>query len=170
MKVIFLDIDGPLNPNENIYRIKNRKQKLGQPGHVTLKEQEEWLPRACENFNKIIEATNALVVISSTWRQFHSITELQALFIKNNVRGLIYGITPIEHNSALIVPGATRGSEIGLWLQNHQEVDRYVILDDDSDMLITQLPFFVHISTGVGITAADAQKAINILNNTDNEQ
>lgn len=39
----------------------------------------------------------------------------------------------------------------------------YVILDDDSDMLLEQADHFVHCDSRVGLTAKDVEKAIKIL-------
>ena len=43
-----------------------------------------------------------------------------------------------------------RGEEIAEWLRNNQ-VDNYVIFDDDRDMLPGQLPFFVRTNFEDGL-------------------
>lgn len=58
-----------------------------------------------------------------------------------------------------------RGTEIQMWLDAHPEVDNYVILDDDTDMLDSQSEHFVHISYEEGLNEEFANKAVNILNN-----
>ena len=58
-----------------------------------------------------------------------------------------------------------RGTEIQMWLDAHPEVDNYVILDDDTDMLDSQYEHFVHISYEKGLNEEFANKAIDILNN-----
>jgi hypothetical protein len=57
-----------------------------------------------------------------------------------------------------------RGSEIAEWLSRHPEVDRYAIVDDDSDMLPEQVPFFVQTSFETGMTDEHAAKLIEVLN------
>lgn len=57
-----------------------------------------------------------------------------------------------------------RGTEIQMWLDAHPEVDNYVILDDDTDMLDSQYEHFVHINYEEGLNEETANQAINILN------
>ena len=44
---------------------------------------------------------------------------------------------------------------------------KYIILDDDTDMLDEQANVFLHIDDMVGITHKDVEKAIKILNEGD---
>jgi hypothetical protein len=46
------------------------------------------------------------------------------------------------------------------WLELHPEVDRYAILDDDTDFLERQLPNFFHTSANTGITQQLADKIV----------
>jgi len=68
-----------------------------------------------------------------------------------------------------------RGHEIKYWLDNtNDNIESYVILDDDDDMLDSQLNNFVKtsdnidhidcIDIGYGLTKLCAKKAIQILN------
>jgi len=41
---------------------------------------------------------------------------------------------------------------------------KYIIIDDDTDMLDEQLPFFINTDPEVGITDEDVKTAIKILN------
>jgi hypothetical protein len=61
-----------------------------------------------------------------------------------------------------------RGVEIATWIDDNityedQKSFSYVILDDDSDMLLEQEPFFVHCREEVGLTECDATRAVKIL-------
>ena len=66
-----------------------------------------------------------------------------------------------------------RGKEIDLYLSEHPKVSKYVIIDDDTDMMEYQMPFFVRTSDnpdhsdsldiGYGLTSECAQQAIEIL-------
>jgi hypothetical protein len=51
-----------------------------------------------------------------------------------------------------------RGDEIKAWLSEHPEVDKYAILDDDSDMLDEQLPNFFKTTFQDGLTDDIAEK------------
>lgn len=159
-----------MNPDENILRLANINQASGRPRQVTLAQQKEWLPRACQNLNKILQATDAKIVISSTWRLSYSIHELDQILTNNGILAKVHGVTPSFNSDSLIVPGTRRGVEIAAYLKAHPEITNYVILDDDSDMLIEQKPYFILVSTGVGLTDRQAQHAIQKLNDEHNER
>ena len=57
-----------------------------------------------------------------------------------------------------------RGLEIDYYLSKHHDVSNYVIIDDDSDMLLYQKDYFVKTDYNIGIQQCDVDKAINILN------
>lgn len=61
--------------------------------------------------------------------------------------------------------GSCRGEEIKRWLDEHDEVENYIILDDDSDMLNEQLTHFVQTDTYEGITDREKKLCIALLNN-----
>lgn len=162
MKVIFLDIDGVLNV------IGQGHDKYGQIFHNHF----------VENLARVIKATDAKIVISSTWR--HSgLDEMLSMWKDRNLPGEVIGITPTAQVLVYLglfdnVDEIVRGNEIQFWLDKTQVVTQYVILDDDEDMLESQLPFFVrtsgnehhtdYIDVGYGLTIECADKAIEILN------
>lgn len=59
-----------------------------------------------------------------------------------------------------------RGVEIKQYLDEHQEIENYVILDDDSDMLLSQKDHFIKTDSESGISEEDVKRAIEILNKT----
>lgn len=60
-----------------------------------------------------------------------------------------------------------RGSEIQEWLDKQTEPYRYVIFDDDTDMLDSQLPYFIQSDwLKWGLSDEDVEQAIHILNDT----
>ncbi len=59
-----------------------------------------------------------------------------------------------------------RGEEIKHWLENNKHVERFVIIDDDSDMLEEQRIFFVKTTPEFGLTKPEILSIINILNKT----
>lgn len=69
-----------------------------------------------------------------------------------------YGITPYDKSRH-------RGTEIQTWLDDYGSNVKYVILDDDSDMLEHQLPYFIKVDPYYGLTKEIADKIIEILNN-----
>lgn len=149
-KVIFLDIDGVLNV------IPQGFDRYGGIFHQNFVDNLKW----------IIEETSADIVISSTWRLM-GFDELLNMWRYRDLPGRVIGITPNRGISVY------RGEEICLWLSENK-VDRYVIIDDDDDMLEHQFPYFVKtsenidhpdcIDIGYGLTRECARKAIEILN------
>lgn len=176
MKIIFLDIDGVLNV------IPQGHDEFGGIFH----------PQFEENLKKIIEETGAKIVISSSWRQ-NGLEEMKAMWKKRGLAGEVIDTTPSLylmkggcikfHNNKLeqhptprvIGYSIPRGCEIEYWLnENKKEVEAYVIIDDDNDMLYNQRRNFVKtsenkhhedcIDIGYGLTKECAKKAIKILN------
>jgi len=163
-RIIFLDIDGVLATPESI-------------------EEGLWglVPARQEQFKKIIDATDAEIVLSSSWR-LHTL-EATKEYMDN--KGFLFcdriiGITIrayhyIQKGIHLSIP---RGVEIKQWIdanihsQNGKNWNKkrlgldfqYVILDDDSDMLLEQKDNFVRCVSTKGLTSDLAKKAIQILN------
>lgn len=164
MKVIYLDFDGVLNNELWFIERLNEKNKHKI---VNLKEHELTAidPRCVENLNVIIEATGAKVVVSSTWRMGREIDELQAILDARGFRGEIIGKT-----DNLRGEGCLRGNEIREWQRANADIigiedkERYVILDDDSDMLYWQRNNMIIVDAYCGITPRTIFKATKILN------
>ena len=85
--------------------------------------------------DRIIQATGCKVVLSSTWRLFEESRKEVAKQVCEFI-----DVTP-RLFSGIYAP-KERGHEIKQWLDQHPEVTRYAILDDNSDMLEEQLPNF----------------------------
>lgn len=152
MKIIFLDIDGVLN--SEIFAIKRK-------GH----DIEQFCPTTVVNLNSITNKTDAVIVISSTWRKGKSLKRLAALLKKNHVTGKVISSTPILHFEKYN-NSPPRGCEIAKWLKDNNEEDcRYVILDDDTDMLLSQQASFFHCDPYCGLSNDVAWKVTNYLNN-----
>lgn len=120
MKVIFLDIDGVLVTRNSI-----KYQHLNYPDESTIL----FSKKAIKNLNKLIRLTDAKIVISSTWRLFHKVEDLQKIFKKQKVKGEIVSTTSVE--KATLEEDIPRGKKIADWLEQHSNVEQYVIIDDD---------------------------------------
>ncbi len=153
MKVIFLDIDGVLN-SDRIARMRRNHNIL----EMTFDQD------AMENLSQIITETGSRIVISSTWR-FHYKTEnpLWLSLIDNlkqyNLDNHIIGTTEITN----IASAKPRWKEINEWLFNKNDIESFVILDDEWDMGILNRNF-VRCSGSVGISSSNCREAIEILN------
>jgi hypothetical protein len=159
MKVIFLDIDGVLNCEEAYRAGECQYQEwIWEDGRKDHHQRfcswsKEWL-------NKLIEKTGTKIVISSTWR--HSGIEfMKKVWELEEMKGEIIGITPSLRSKDIDIP---RGLEIDYYLENdlkfhhinwsreeqdrvikESEVENYIIIDDDSDMLYKQRHHFIHV-------------------------
>ena len=120
MKIIFLDIDGVLVTRNSI-----KYQYINFPDDPNI----GFSKKAVKNLNKLIRLTKAKIVISSTWRLFHSIEELQNIFTQQDIRGKIISTTSVE--KATVEEDIPRGQKIADWLNQHHDVEQYVIIDDD---------------------------------------
>lgn len=165
MKIIFLDIDGVLN-NEIFYT------SVTHPKAETMEEYklQQFDPRCVELLNSITDKTEAKIVVSSSWRSDPDITEILK---KAGVTGEVIGVTPYLAFKSNVdykysVP---RGCEIKAWLELNKEKlgdkmskVKYVILDNDSDMLYWQREHFFLVDGYAGLTRNIAYRVINYLN------
>ena len=75
------------------------------------------------------------------------------------IDGDIIGTTPVGCGMCV------RGNEIRYWLKdNKYEDSNYLILDDDSDMLLWQKDNFVHINNNYGLMEEHIPLSFKILN------
>lgn len=155
MKVVFLDYDGVLN---NI----PYKQSVGEAYFTAF-----LMPEKVKLVKKIIDATSAKIVLTTTWRanwretgeQDHRDGILMNKFFADE--GLkIYSKTPDIHQYK-------RSDEITLWLDAHKDVSEYVILDDDPYFTVEpNLSHFIRTNPNEGLTEQDVKMAIDMLNSS----
>lgn len=149
--IIFLDFDGVLNTEQ----YQARLAVDGKPN------KDAWGPlfdpRAVGNLRKIIESTSAEIVISSSWRYIHRLGSLRMMWEIRELPGEI--LDTLTRGASYI----SRGEDIECWLKRHGQAN-YVIIDDLNDFYPSQLDRYVEINSIVGITAADASRAIELLN------
>jgi hypothetical protein len=163
MKVIFLDIDGVLNSVDNMNALHSCAKALF-PGDTRARELytedsygQLFDERCIRHLQRIILATNADIVITSTWRK-DGVSNLLNMWKDRNLPGRIIGVTPILNKP--------RGEEIEAYLIQNDFVTNYCIIDDIADMLFEQELNFVKTNGKFGITLDDANKVISILNET----
>ena len=163
-RIIFLDFDGVLNTARNIARLRAEGKPLSDEFGYLLDAE------AVTNLQTIIEQTDAKVVISSSWK-FEGLERMQQLWRARRLPGRLLDITPdylgcigeIDPSNPDTFVG--KGNEIKAWLERHAAADcRYVILDDTPDVLASQRENYIQINDECGITAANAKRAIEILN------
>jgi len=91
---------------------------------------------------RLVAETEAHVVLSSTWRI--GMDQERATELGEFLGYVISSATPGA--------GGDRGPQIQQWLDGHPGVDKYVIIDDDSDMLPEQVAHFVKVDPAIGLT------------------
>lgn len=162
IKVIFLDIDGVLNP---LINIRIQKQKGMPTNSYAIKIPGDKIYR----LKKLVNNTGAILIMSSSWRLGfrYSTMEPSPAYQNINKQLISYGIqlsgwTPLHKNR-------DRGIEISWWLNDFIKTNgyepNYVILDDDiSDMMPTHKGHIVQTTSLLGLQDEHVIIATNILN------
>ena len=148
MKVLFLDIDGV------ICSIRSAVAYGGFPWTVKEKDMYLFDDVAIKLIQRLCKDTNTKIVLSSVWRLSH---DWKMIGEKLNLP--IIDKTPNKLSS-------NRGEEIAMWLRDNK-VDAYAIVDDDSDMLEEQLPFFVRVYSKNGLSFENYEQLMAILKKED---
>lgn len=172
-KIIFLDFDGVITTMASRYSLDRYK---------------------CDLLQQVIDRTGAKIVVSSSWREGsaeETIAELKNIpthfkkFVPSWVDEIV-GVTIRAYNYIRkgVHLGIPRGVEIKQWIDTHLHRDeegkykrkqvgvdfQYIILDDDSDMLLEQGEHFIHTDTYLGLSQDDAIRAVCILNGCSPEE
>ncbi len=161
-KYIFLDIDGVL-------AIPNTKWKLSFEKQMLL--------------GKILAQTDAKIVLSSSWRYSTVVRTTEHLLSEGFLfNESLIGVTIRAYqyiaSGDKIHLSIPRGVEIKQWIDTHVHSDNgknwnrqqlgvdynYVILDDDTDMLLEQKDNFINTNFETGLTEENVVNAIKILN------
>lgn len=151
MPTLFLDIDGVLNSVQYVVMVNRYNNEEWNP------YKDECCKIALSNLEEIVEGVPGLkIVISSTWRKSRTVEQLQDLFKMWGFSKpeIIVGKTPICSD--------IRGREIQEYI-DESNITNYCIVDDDSDMLASQIDRFVKTENRHGLMWKDAEKIAEIL-------
>lgn len=150
-KILFLDFDGVLN-TEHYQSLLQCQGKPWQDEYGAFFD-----PKAVKQLKRIIDATDADIVVESSWK-YLGLDAMKELWEVRNLPGTIIDITP-----SLL--GKNKGVEIASWLSKYAKQDiRYVIIDDEYVILDSQLPHFILTNPYEGITEEQSNRAISMLN------
>ena len=158
MKVIFLDIDGVLNSEDHAIYCHENPKFIEEGGSIYVD------PYPVLYILQLIDEMDLKLVISSSWRTWDlesTIKEFNRYKSLCRLTQYIVGITPRNMDDRVWVD---RGEEIQQYLNEHPEIDNYVIVDDDNDMLDSQRDNFVRTNNRHGLTIYDCDKIREILN------
>ena len=157
MKVIFLDIDGVLNEE------KSRSRCCGYKGIDDKK---------AENLAMIVKATNAKIVLISTWKDdWRKTNKAQQGMMANYLDKKLkkYGLSVLDKTESVDKASGfhlSRGEGILQYLSTYT-VEKYVILDDyqfDYDGCGLTGNYVKTDNKDGGLTEGLSQKAIEVLN------
>jgi len=145
--IIFLDFDGVLNSMASVLA-------TGRGGSVCPDTMSVGL------MARLVREADANVVVSSAWRIGASIEDLQGTLTRwggIDIANRLIGKTPSH--------GECRGAEIAQWLAEHpnDHDERWVIVDDDGDMLDGQLSRFVQTLHRDGFGVREYVKCMQII-------
>jgi len=176
LKIIFLDVDGPLNTDDYLVKQCDEHPK----GRLySYEAQFNFDPMVMTNLQKIAKDENTKIVVSSTWRLSRDEFKIWKVdpesvkdeywdaLIRNlkeyNLDHKVIGVTP--HLTDNRCNSLARGKEIKHYLRNHPNlnVESFVIIDDDSDMEDMTETHLAKCEWEDGITDIVAERAIEIL-------
>lgn len=149
MKIIFLDFDGVLNYERYV-------RAHGNDGLIIA-------PECMENLKRIVDATKARVVLSTSWREHWSKELDQCDDVGREINRLFseYGIGIADKTTEERIP---RERQIRLWLEAHVDVENFAVIDDlilEDEMLDGH---FVKTYNGrKGLDSDNVRQAIDIL-------
>lgn len=148
MKVIFLDIDGPMKPARCYFHELRAKDHDGG-----------FCPLSVAIVNRLCEKTGAGIVFNTTWNHRFRTLEQAAEFAEvNDLTGKVLGKTKY--------PGCERRVAIQDWIDNHapEPVTHWVALDDCPSI---KGPNAVLVDGENGISVQNYRDATKILGGDD---
>jgi len=137
-KVIFLDIDGVIQPITSQKRFrydleqlrKDLAEKFKDEEYLTLDKYDlgaiyyDWDKEAVSLLKQLCEKTDAKIVISSNWKDFANLSRLKKYFKIHGLGEYVVDVTP-----TLSYPQG-REDEIEQYLKEHPNIKKFVIFDD----------------------------------------
>ena len=138
MKIIFCDVDGVLN------NLRERHEKVDGSGDVFAVDYKNWNKHAVKRIDDLCYYTGAQVVISSSWRKLYPdyMWWNEQFKLAGAKHIWVVDVTGDSHNGF-------RGREINDYLLEEADIDRYVILDDESDFYPDQPRVYVDMYGGL---------------------
>ena len=162
--VIFLDFDGVLNSSEFAAHLYRNNESAQDEKGLDLFD-----PQTIDCMNRIVDATGAKIVVTSSWR-YLGLAKLQELWKERGLHGEIIGMTSLHVVDELILEkglewleeemnNSPRSEEIAHWLKSYNIKANYVILDD-LPMPKDFQPHAVQVNPKVGLTDIEVKQAI----------
>lgn len=154
-KVLFLDFDGVM--------VTDRYQEQLMATNSPLRDEyrARFDPICVENLRRIIDSTDAEIVVTSTWKMEMGLDGMQRMWEARHLPGRVIGVTPE-------IDPIHRGNEVQAWLDAYDEGCRYAIIDDCPILDFfreEQLQHLFKVDERTGLDAATAKSVIEHLIN-----
>ena len=154
LMILFLDFDGVL--------VTDRCQMQLWETKGTLRDEHGALfdPECVKCLKEIIDATDADIVVSSTWKMEMGLEGILRMWRDRDMPGKVIGVTPD-------IDPIHRGDEIAEWLDSYGEDCRFAIIDDTpfTDFFREeQLPHLFKVDERIGIDDDTTRSVISYLN------
>ena len=153
MKIIFLDIDGVLNTGCNRIKLKEINKGIDDWNYNNI-----FCRESMKNLKEIVDKTNAKIVLSTTRRFADSLLNpLEIQFMEFGLWNDLIGKTPkLSENFS---NGKEKELEINKYVTDNN-IESYIILDDDSSLFNSNNINFVQVPWMEGITEEIKNKVI----------
>lgn len=166
MKILFLGVDGVLNSNET-------KELIPDTNFTGIDN------KYVKRLKKIVDATDAQIVLCSTWRLEkshgwdHDLTGSRKYLQKKLDK---CGLRYVSQTPDLSKNGIMRGHEIQKWLDNNNDItiDSWIVLDDECFSDYEECKIMEHLIRTVqkdtfgkyinGLSEENVEEAIKLLN------
>lgn len=167
-KYLFLDFDGVLNTSRYVKLLRNEGiDPFDEFGAM-------FDPETIVNLKSIVEQTNCMIVLSTSWRN-EGLLRMRSLWKDRNLPGEIFSMTPIllsttyqdsQNGEMFCIPELNaKALEINAWLQQYASNSfNYVIIDDENVFCQKQQNHLVITDENKGLTVQKSKEAIEILN------
>lgn len=171
-RVLFLDIDGVLQPAGNQYRfdhdmdaLKNKLADLyGEPGYLDLDKYDvaavyyDWDKASVNELKQLLDETGAEIVLSSDWRFSKNLDQMKLLFKIHGLDGYLKELVPRTEELS------DKPDDISAYLSNHPDLFYYCVIDDC--FMGRSFPGrFVYVNDHCCLTAKRRSEAACILEN-----
>ena len=137
-RVIFLDIDGVLQPGVNESRFKHDMdalkeelaRKYHEPAYLELDKYDvaavyyDWDAEAVSRLKHLIEETKAEIVLSSDWRHSKNLEQMKLLFRIHDLDGYLTELLPGTKEFS------DKPEDLPVYLSNHPDLYYYCVIDD----------------------------------------
>jgi hypothetical protein len=151
MKILFIDFDGVLNNKASWFKA-GQIEKYDDPSDYLVED-------LVTKLNPIVEQSGCNIVISSSWRNDHPLSEIKKFLTK---KGFLYAAKIIDVTKN--ISPRNRENEVHEWLTRHANVKKFAIIDDVEFFFPEVFPRqFVKTDYTYGLTDENVNSVIEIL-------